>query len=108
MQSAAHSYRSHLHLTVEHCWMLTTGPSGEIILALGTIFRGAVLRRLTENHCAPIGASIATSSRLATRGGGPKACFGELRGRVIKAVETGASRREAAERFDASASSAVK
>ena len=40
--------------------------------------------------------------------GMPKACSNELRERVIKAVEMGASRREAAERFDVSASSAVK
>jgi transposase len=38
----------------------------------------------------------------------PKARSNELRERVIKAVEMGASRREAAERFDVSASSAVK
>jgi transposase len=40
--------------------------------------------------------------------GMPKARSVELRERVIKAVEMGASRREAAERFDVSASSAVK
>jgi transposase len=40
--------------------------------------------------------------------GMPKACSGELRERVIKVVEMGASRRETAERFDVSASSAVK
>jgi transposase len=38
----------------------------------------------------------------------PKACSSDLRERVIEAVEEGASRREAAERFDVSASSAVK
>ena len=38
----------------------------------------------------------------------PKAYSGDLRERVIEAVETGASRREAAERFEASVSSAVK
>ena len=38
----------------------------------------------------------------------PKAYSGDLRDRVIEAVETGASRREAAERFEVSASSAVK
>jgi transposase len=38
----------------------------------------------------------------------PKAYSGDLRERVIEAVETGASRREAAERFEVSASSAVK
>ena len=38
----------------------------------------------------------------------PKACSGDLRERVIDAVEEGATRREAAERFDVSASSAVK
>jgi transposase len=37
----------------------------------------------------------------------PKSLSGDLRERVIEAVEAGASRREAAERFD-SASSAVK
>jgi transposase len=38
----------------------------------------------------------------------PKAYSGDLRERVIDAVETGASRREAAERFEVSVSSAVK
>jgi transposase len=38
----------------------------------------------------------------------PKAYSGDLRERVIGAVETGASRREAAERFDVSVASAVK
>ena len=38
----------------------------------------------------------------------PKAYSGDLRERVIEAVETGASRREAAERFEVSVSSAVK
>ena len=38
----------------------------------------------------------------------PKAYSGDLRERVIEAVETGASRREAAEGFEISASSAVK
>ena len=38
----------------------------------------------------------------------PKAYSGDLRERVIEAVETGASRREAAERFEVSGSSAVK
>ena len=38
----------------------------------------------------------------------PKAYSCDLRERVIEAVETGASRREAAERFEVSASSAVK
>ena len=38
----------------------------------------------------------------------PKACSSDLRERVIEAVEEGASRREAAERFEVSASSAVK
>src|ERR1700730_11980484 len=38
----------------------------------------------------------------------PKACSTDLRERVIEAVEEGASRREAAERFEVSASSAVK
>jgi transposase len=38
----------------------------------------------------------------------PKAYSGDLRERVIEAVETGASRHEAAERFGVSASSAVK
>ncbi len=38
----------------------------------------------------------------------PKAYSGDLRERVIEAVEGGASRREAAERFDVSAASAVK
>ena len=38
----------------------------------------------------------------------PKAYFGDLRERVIEAVETGASRREAAERFEVSVASAVK
>jgi transposase len=37
-----------------------------------------------------------------------KACSGELRKRVIEAVEMGASRREAAELFDVSVSSAIK
>jgi transposase len=40
--------------------------------------------------------------------GMPKAYSCDLRERVIEAVETGASRREAAERFEVSASSAVK
>jgi transposase len=38
----------------------------------------------------------------------PKAYSGDLRERVIEAVETGASRHEAAERFDISVSSAVR
>ena len=38
----------------------------------------------------------------------PKSYFGDLRERVIEAVELGASRREAAERFEVSVSSAVK
>jgi transposase len=38
----------------------------------------------------------------------PKAYSCDLRERVIEAVETGASRREAAERFEVSVSSAVK
>lgn len=38
----------------------------------------------------------------------PKAYSGDLRERVIEAVETGASRREAADRFEVSVSSAVK
>lgn len=38
----------------------------------------------------------------------PKACSRDLRERVIEAVELGASRREAAERFEISASTAVK
>ena len=37
-----------------------------------------------------------------------KACSSELRERVIEAVEMGASRREAAELYDLSASSAIK
>ena len=38
----------------------------------------------------------------------PKPCSVDLRARVLEAVMTGASRREAAERFEISASSAVK
>ena len=38
----------------------------------------------------------------------PKSLSGDLRERVIEAVEAGASRREVAERFEISASSAVK
>jgi len=38
----------------------------------------------------------------------PKAYSGDLGERVIEAVETGASRREAAERFEVSVSPAVK
>ena len=38
----------------------------------------------------------------------PKAYSGDLRERVIEAVQTGASRHEAAERFEVSVSSAVK
>src|SRR5256885_15511209 len=38
----------------------------------------------------------------------PKPCSSDLRERVIDAVEEGASRREAAERFEVSASSAVR
>jgi|SRR5215469_18279391 transposase len=38
----------------------------------------------------------------------PRAYSGDLRERVIEAVEAGASRREAAERFDVSVASAVK
>jgi transposase len=38
----------------------------------------------------------------------PKAYSGDLRERVIEALEAGASRREAAERFDVSVASAVK
>ena len=38
----------------------------------------------------------------------PKACSQDLRARVIEAVEMGASRHEAADRFEVSVSSAVK
>jgi hypothetical protein len=38
----------------------------------------------------------------------PKACSADLRERVLAAVEEGAARREAAERFEVSPSSAVK
>jgi len=38
----------------------------------------------------------------------PNPCSLDLRQRVLDAVETGASRREAAERFEVSVSSAVK
>ena len=38
----------------------------------------------------------------------PKSCSSDLRERVLDAVEEGATRREAAERFDVSANSAVK
>ena len=38
----------------------------------------------------------------------PKPCSLELRERVVDAVKSGASRREAAEWFDVSASSAIK
>ena len=38
----------------------------------------------------------------------PRSLSGDLRERVIEAVQAGASRREAAERFEISASSAVK
>jgi transposase len=38
----------------------------------------------------------------------PRPCSLELRERVVDAVESGASRREAAEWFDVSASSAIK
>ena len=38
----------------------------------------------------------------------PKPCSQDLRERVLEAVETGASRREAAERFEVSPSSAIK
>ena len=38
----------------------------------------------------------------------PKAYSGDLRERVIEIVEEGASRREAAERFEVSVSSAIK
>ena len=38
----------------------------------------------------------------------PKSLSGDLRERVIEAVEEGASRREAAERFEISPSSAVR
>jgi transposase len=38
----------------------------------------------------------------------PKACSCDLRERVIEAVEMGASRREAAERFEVSVALAVK
>ena len=38
----------------------------------------------------------------------PKAYSGDLRERVIEAVEAGASRREAAERFEVSVASAIK
>jgi hypothetical protein len=38
----------------------------------------------------------------------PKPCFLDLRERVLDAVETGASRREAAERFEVSPSSAIE
>ena len=45
----------------------------------------------------------------ASRGAGDAEAYsGDLRERVIEAVETGASRREAAERFEVSVSSAVK
>ena len=38
----------------------------------------------------------------------PKSCSPDLRDRVVRAVEEGATRREAAERFEVSPSSAVK
>src|ERR1700752_4582629 len=38
----------------------------------------------------------------------PKSCSSDLRERVLDAVEEGATRREAAERFEVSASSAVR
>lgn len=38
----------------------------------------------------------------------PQSCFGEMRERVIKTAQTGISQREAAERFEVSASSAVR
>ena len=38
----------------------------------------------------------------------PKPCSLDLRERVLETVEAGASRREAAERFEVSASSAIK
>jgi transposase len=38
----------------------------------------------------------------------PKPCSLELRGRVVDAVESGASRREAADWFEVSPSSAIK
>jgi transposase len=38
----------------------------------------------------------------------PKAYSGDLRERVIEAVEAGASRREATERFEVSVASAIK
>lgn len=54
---------------------------------------------------------MSESLRLDSPFGGlamPKAYSYDLRERVIEAVETGASRREAAERFEVSVSSAVK
>jgi transposase len=38
----------------------------------------------------------------------PRSYSGDLRERVIEAVESGASRRETAERFEVSVSSAIK
>jgi transposase len=52
--------------------------------------------------------SLDIDSRFLREAAMPKAYSGDLRERVIEAVEMGASRREAAERFEVGASSAVK
>jgi transposase len=54
-----------------------------------------------------MGESLGIDSRC-MGAGMPKACSCDLRERVIEAVEIGASRREAAERFEVSVASAVK
>jgi transposase len=55
-----------------------------------------------------MGEPLGTLILLARGLGMPKAYSCDLRERVIEAVQTGASRREAAERFEVSAASAVK
>jgi len=63
------------------------------------------------NRGNPEGLWMSESSGIKSIFGGrsmPNPCSLDLRQRVLDAVETGASRREAAERFEVSVSSAVK
>src|SRR6476660_10620088 len=69
------------------------------------MFRPSLLGRIPRAFW--IADSIGIDSLL---GGGtmPAAYSADIRGRVIASVESGSSRREAAEEFDVSASSAIK
>jgi hypothetical protein len=65
------------------------------------------IERMYRRSIRPEGASIGIDSLLG-EGTMPAAYSAYIRGRVIASVESGSSRREAAEEFDVSASSAIK